>query len=66
MQAISCVRQEQPYRADIAAKKQAQRDAHRALADAAIAQARARGADESWINFHLSMHSLPGHPDTRW
>lgn len=47
-----------------------EREAQRAVvydrqAQQAIDAARARGADESWIQFQLSMGTLPGHPGRR-
>jgi hypothetical protein len=64
-QALSVARREAAFQADRIAKQQAQRDAYARQAQAAIDAARARGADETWINYALSLGALPGHPATR-
>jgi hypothetical protein len=65
VQAISVARREQAIQAEVAQHRAAQQEAYDRQARNAIEAARARGADESWIQFALSMGQLPGHPDTR-
>jgi len=62
---LDVARREAAYQAELASKQQAQRALYEKQAQAAIDAARARGADETWINYRLSLRALPGHPDSR-
>lgn len=61
-QAINVAKREEAYQRQLAQRSATQRQAHERQAQQAIDAARARGADESWIQFQLSMGTLPGHP----
>lgn len=62
--AIYVAKQEQEWQSKIAERAEVSRAAYQRQAEQAIEAARARGADESWIQFALTMRALPGHPDT--
>jgi hypothetical protein len=62
VQAINVARMEAQHQDGLAQAQAQRRAAYDRQAQQAVDAARARGADESWIRFHLDLGTLPGHP----